>query len=218
MSPGDVYVTNDPYRGGSHLPDVTVVTPVHHRETGELLFFTASRAHHAEIGGIVPGSMPPFSTRLSEEGVLIRNFKLVDGGNSREARIQGAAAVRAVSHARRQRQPGRRRRASRRQQQRRASNSANWSSDTRCRSCKRTCSTFSDAAAEKMRLALARISRRPLSAHRSSRRRLADCGDDHCRRATGDGRLHRHRPGVANRISTRTERSSPRRCCTSFAA
>lgn len=83
MRPGDVYVTNDPYRGGSHLPDVTVVTPVHEAASGRLLFFTASRAHHAEIGGIRPGSMPPFSQNLAEEGVLIRNFKLVDAGRSR---------------------------------------------------------------------------------------------------------------------------------------
>jgi 5-oxoprolinase (ATP-hydrolysing) len=82
LRPGDVFVTNDPYRGGSHLPDVTVVTPVHDA-AGRLLFFTASRAHHAEIGGIRPGSMPPFSQNLAEEGVLIRNFKLVDGGTSR---------------------------------------------------------------------------------------------------------------------------------------
>ena len=86
LAPGDVYVTNDPYRGGSHLPDVTVVTPVHDDE--DLIFFTASRAHHAEIGGIVPGSMPPFSTNLSEEGVLIRNFKLVDRGRSREGALR----------------------------------------------------------------------------------------------------------------------------------
>ncbi len=83
LAPGDVYVTNDPYRGGSHLPDVTVITPVH-SDTGELRFFTASRAHHAEIGGIAPGSMPPFSKTLADEGVLIRNFKLVDRGTSRE--------------------------------------------------------------------------------------------------------------------------------------
>jgi len=82
MAAGDSYVTNDPYRGGSHLPDVTVVTPVHDAG-GRLLFFTASRAHHAEIGGITPGSMPPFSKNLAEEGVLIRNFKLIDGGRSR---------------------------------------------------------------------------------------------------------------------------------------
>jgi 5-oxoprolinase (ATP-hydrolysing) len=125
MRPGDVFVTNDPYRGGSHLPDVTVVTPVFDgvegrgsRVEGEerwevgdrksevvndvvsanrstpgdrpstLVFFSASRAHHAEIGGIVPGSMPPFSKRLSEEGVLIRNFKLVDAGTSREEQLK----------------------------------------------------------------------------------------------------------------------------------
>jgi 5-oxoprolinase (ATP-hydrolysing) len=88
---GDVFVTNDPYRGGSHLPDVTVITPVfipNNQGAGQtLVFFTASRAHHAEIGGIVPGSMPPFSRTLAEEGVLIRNFKLVDGGVSREDQL-----------------------------------------------------------------------------------------------------------------------------------
>ena len=88
IHPGDVFVTNDPYRGGSHLPDVTVITPVHHADTGELLFLTASRAHHAEIGGIVPGSMPPFSKNLGEEGVLIRNFKLVDAGRSHEDELR----------------------------------------------------------------------------------------------------------------------------------
>lgn len=102
MVPGDVFVTNDPYRGGSHLPDVTVVTPVHHPETRELLFFTASRAHHAEIGGIVPGSMPPFSKNLGEEGVLIRNFKLIAAGQSHEDTLEtllrsGASPSRSVS-------------------------------------------------------------------------------------------------------------------------
>jgi 5-oxoprolinase (ATP-hydrolysing) len=86
--PGDVLVTNDPYHGGSHLPDVTVVTPVHDRQTGRLLFFTASRAHHAEIGGIVPGSMPPFSTNLAQEGVVIRNFRVVENGKSRLAELE----------------------------------------------------------------------------------------------------------------------------------
>lgn len=85
--PGDVFVTNDPYAGGSHLPDVTVITPVHHAETKELLFLTASRAHHAEIGGIRPGSMPPFSKNLAEEGVLIRRFKLIDQGEVREEEL-----------------------------------------------------------------------------------------------------------------------------------
>ncbi|MFO0919534.1 MAG: hydantoinase B/oxoprolinase family protein [Planctomycetaceae bacterium] len=88
LSPGDVFVTNDPFRGGSHLPDITVITPVHDDQTGDLRFLTASRAHHAEVGGIVPGSMPPFSKNLGEEGVLIRNFKLVDRGRSREAELR----------------------------------------------------------------------------------------------------------------------------------
>jgi 5-oxoprolinase (ATP-hydrolysing) len=82
LEPGDVLATNDPYAGGSHLPDITFVTPVHDA-AGQLLFFTANRAHHAEIGGVVPGSMPPLSQSLAEEGVLIRNVKLVAGGESR---------------------------------------------------------------------------------------------------------------------------------------
>ena len=73
-------VTNDPFLGGSHLPDVTVVTPVFDAETAELLFYTASRAHHAEIGGRRPGSMAPDSKNLSEEGVLLRSFKVIEAG------------------------------------------------------------------------------------------------------------------------------------------
>ena len=90
IRPGDVFLTNDPYRSGAHLPDVTVVTPVHEEQTPRLLFFTASRAHHAEIGGITPGSMPPFSTNLAEEGVLLSNFKVVDGGQPRLEELRGA--------------------------------------------------------------------------------------------------------------------------------
>ena len=87
LNKGDVVITNDPYHGGSHLPDVTVITPVHDA-SGELLFLTASRAHHAEIGGIVPGSMPAFSKSLAEEGVLIRAMKVVDGGQSKMDHVQ----------------------------------------------------------------------------------------------------------------------------------
>ncbi len=75
MRAGDVYVTNDPYRGGSHLPDITVVTPIV-SDDGQLQFLVASRAHHADIGGITPGSMPPFSKNLAEEGVVIRPMLL----------------------------------------------------------------------------------------------------------------------------------------------
>jgi 5-oxoprolinase (ATP-hydrolysing) len=86
MSPGDVYVLNDPYHGGTHLPDVTVITPVYlgAKATDRPLFYVGSRGHHADIGGITPGSMPPFSTRIQEEGVEINNFKLVDRGVLRE--------------------------------------------------------------------------------------------------------------------------------------
>jgi len=79
MAPGDVFVTNDPAAGGSHLPDITVVTPVH-GATGQLLFFTASRGHHADVGGITPGSMPPFSRSIEEEGVVLRALAIVRGG------------------------------------------------------------------------------------------------------------------------------------------
>ena len=76
MRPGDVFALNDPYNGGTHLPDVTVIMPVFD-EDGRLLFLTAARGHHADIGGITPGSMPPDSTSIEEEGVLIDNFQLV---------------------------------------------------------------------------------------------------------------------------------------------
>lgn len=78
--PGDAFITNDPSHGGSHLPDVTVVTPVHDQQTGALSFFVASRGHHADIGGITPGSMPAASTRLTEEGVLLPALRIVRKG------------------------------------------------------------------------------------------------------------------------------------------
>ncbi len=83
MQPGDVYVLNDPYHGGTHLPDITVITPVYLNDRPT--FYVGSRGHHADVGGITPGSMPPFSTRIEEEGVQINNFKLVDRGVLREA-------------------------------------------------------------------------------------------------------------------------------------
>jgi 5-oxoprolinase (ATP-hydrolysing) len=114
MSPGDVYVLNDPYHGGTHLPDVTVITPVYLQtpspqpspasgrgssalppllpgegggEGERPMFYVGSRGHHADIGGTSPGSMPPFSTRIEEEGVQINNVKLVDRGTLREAEM-----------------------------------------------------------------------------------------------------------------------------------
>ena len=87
MQPGDVYALNDPYHGGTHLPDITVITPVYLGDSQEPTFYVGSRGHHADIGGITPGSMPPFSTRIEEEGVQIDNFKLVAQGVLREAEM-----------------------------------------------------------------------------------------------------------------------------------
>ncbi|WP_204808559.1 hydantoinase B/oxoprolinase family protein [Mycobacterium riyadhense] len=85
MNPGDVYAVNDPYHGGTHLPDVTVVTPVFDDPGQRILFFVASRGHHAEIGGITPGSMPADSHQIHEEGVLFDNWLLAEKGQFREA-------------------------------------------------------------------------------------------------------------------------------------
>jgi 5-oxoprolinase (ATP-hydrolysing) len=84
MKPGNVYVLNAPYNGGTHLPDVTVITPVFDSGGNEILFYVGSRGHHADIGGITPGSMPPGSKVVEEEGVLIDNFLLVEEGRFRE--------------------------------------------------------------------------------------------------------------------------------------
>jgi 5-oxoprolinase (ATP-hydrolysing) len=84
MRAGRAWMLNAPYAGGTHLPDITVVSPVFARGAAEPSFFVASRAHHADIGGITPGSMPPASRSIDEEGVLFDNFLLVDGGALRE--------------------------------------------------------------------------------------------------------------------------------------
>ncbi|MEU9044648.1 MULTISPECIES: hydantoinase B/oxoprolinase family protein [unclassified Kitasatospora] len=84
LRPGDTYAVNDPYHGGTHLPDITVVTPVFDPDGSEVLFFVASRGHHAEIGGTSPGSMPADSHEIHEEGVLFDNWPLVVDGRLRE--------------------------------------------------------------------------------------------------------------------------------------
>ena len=88
MQAGNVYALNDPYHGGTHLPDITVITPVYlegAEATGEPAFYVGSRGHHADIGGTTPGSMPPFSTRIQEEGVQINNVLMVERGVLQEA-------------------------------------------------------------------------------------------------------------------------------------
>jgi len=87
IRPGDVFVLNAPYAGGTHLPDITVITPVFDAAASELLFYVASRGHHADIGGLTPGSMPPNSRHVDEEGVLLDNVQLVDRSRFLEAEI-----------------------------------------------------------------------------------------------------------------------------------
>ena len=86
--PGDVFVLNAPFNGGTHLPDVTVITPVFDKDGKQITFFVASRGHHADIGGKTPGSGPPDSKHIDEEGVLIDNFKMFDKGVFRESEIR----------------------------------------------------------------------------------------------------------------------------------
>jgi 5-oxoprolinase (ATP-hydrolysing) len=89
MQAGDVYVLNDPYEGGTHLPDITVVTPVFDEAGERLLFYTAARGHHADVGGIMPGSMPPHSRTIDEEGAHLDRMLLVRGGRFLESELRG---------------------------------------------------------------------------------------------------------------------------------
>jgi 5-oxoprolinase (ATP-hydrolysing) len=90
IHPGDVYAINAPYNGGTHLPDITVCTPVFDDKKKAILFWVASRGHHADVGGISPGSMSPNATTIEQEGVLFDNFKLIDGGRFREKELMAA--------------------------------------------------------------------------------------------------------------------------------
>ncbi|WP_310427780.1 hydantoinase B/oxoprolinase family protein, partial [Chamaesiphon sp. VAR_48_metabat_135_sub] len=87
LQPGDVYISNNPYNGGTHLPDITAITPIFLLTETTPVFYVASRGHHADIGGITPGSMPPHSTSIEQEGILIDNFQLVAGGRFRMAEV-----------------------------------------------------------------------------------------------------------------------------------
>ena len=92
QQPGDVFVLNAPFNGGTHLPDVTVITPVWDTAGREVLFYVGSRGHHADIGGRTPGSSPPDSRHIDEEGVLINNFKMVEQGRLLEAETRALLA------------------------------------------------------------------------------------------------------------------------------
>ena len=88
IKPGNIYLSNNPYNGGTHLPDVTVITPIFNVENQEIIFYVASRGHQADIGGITPGSMPPHSTTVTEEGIIFDNFLLVKQGEFQETAVR----------------------------------------------------------------------------------------------------------------------------------
>jgi 5-oxoprolinase (ATP-hydrolysing) len=88
LRPGDVWLINSPYHGGTHLPDITVITPLFDDAGESVLFYLASRGHHADVGGITPGSMPPRSTSIDKEGVLSSGLKIVENGHIRESAIR----------------------------------------------------------------------------------------------------------------------------------
>ena len=87
LQPGDVYISNNPYNGGTHLPDITTITPIFLPNQIAPILYVASRGHHADLGGITPGSMPPYSTSIEQEGILIDNFQLVASGQFRTAEL-----------------------------------------------------------------------------------------------------------------------------------
>lgn len=93
LQPGDVYILNNPYNGGTHLPDITAISPVFEEGGKRAIFYLASRGHHADIGGITPGSMPSDSTSVEQEGVLFDNFRLVEAGQFREVELREALTV-----------------------------------------------------------------------------------------------------------------------------
>ena len=88
IKPGNVYLSNNPYNGGTHLPDVTAITPIFNAENQKIIFYVASRGHQADIGGITPGSMPPHSTTVTEEGIIFDNFLLVKQGEFQETAVR----------------------------------------------------------------------------------------------------------------------------------
>ncbi|MBD1823686.1 hydantoinase B/oxoprolinase family protein [Cyanobacteria bacterium FACHB-DQ100] len=87
LKPGDAFASNNPYNGGTHLPDITVITPVFIAGSSTPMFYVASRGHHADIGGITPGSMPPHSTTIDQEGILLDNVQIVNQGRFQEAAL-----------------------------------------------------------------------------------------------------------------------------------
>ena len=221
IRPGDVFALNAPYNGGTHLPDITVCTPVFDENGKTILFWTASRGHHADIGGTAPGSMSPLAASILEEGVYIDNFLLVERGRFRERELYDLLGERplsgAQSAAERQRSQG----PDRRQREGRAGTQTNG----RHVLAGNGRGLYGPRAGQRRRKRAAR--------HRPARRRRGDLslrpgrdhqGQDQGRQAEagGDGRFHRHiasaglelqraRAGDARRRALRVSRHGRRR-------
>ena len=215
FAPGDAFLLNSPYAGGTHLPDLTVVTPVF-AGAARPRFFVAARAHHADVGGVTPGSMPPGSTTIAEEGVLVEDFRLVAGGRLREAEVaelltSAPFPVRDLA-------------------QNLADLRAQVAANARgAAELERVVAEFGpevvaaymghvqDNAEEAVRRALGRLTRRLLAPGARRRRRDRRAGDHRRGLAQRRHRLRRHLPAAAPTTSTPRRRCARRRSCTSSA-
>ena len=199
MRPGDVYMLNAPYNGGTHLPDITVVTPVFDAAGAEVLFYVASRGHHEDIGGLTPGSMTPRATTIEEEGVYIDNVKLVDRGRFLGDGDARAADRRKVSRAPAGQEHRRPEGAGRRQRQGRGRAPAHG----RALRARRRAGLHGPRAGQRRggRAPPARAPRRR-ALPRRDRPRHGGGGAHHrrSRGAHGDGRLHRHERAAADQL------------------
>ena len=215
LAPGDAYLLNTPYNGGTHLPDLTVVTPVFDARGRRLRYFVASRAHHADIGGSTPGSMPPTSRSIEEEGVLFDGVQIVAGGELLETEVRTAAGARPISgtqsrpERRRSQSTARRERARRRRA--RAGHRALRSSYGRALHAARA------AQRRGLRARRHRAAAR-WALHGRARRRRADLRRRQRRRdaAARDRRLHGHLARERGQLQRTDRRSCARPCCTCF--
>ena len=206
IAPGDVYAINAPYNGGTHLPDITVCTPVFDEAGREILFWVASRGHHADVGGISPGSMSPHATTIEEEGVYIDNFKLVDRGRFREQRALRPPHRREISRAQpaaeRQRPEG----ADRRQREGRAGAAQDGRAFHPAGGARPTCSTCRTTPPRACAASSTGCTTAAF-AYEMDQGTVIKV-QDHRRQgeARGDRRFHRHLAAAARPISTRPSR------------
>ena len=213
LAPGDAYLLNTPYNGGTHLPDLTVVTPVFDARGRRLRYFVASRAHHADIGGSTPGSMPPTSRSIDEEGVLLDGVQIVAGGELLETEVRAAARARPISGAQSRPEHRRSQSTARRQRARRRRARAAHRSASAFVPSSATCGTCSTtprpACAPRSRGCATGASRSSSTAASGSASPSASTRRGGARPSTSRARRPR-----APATSTRRRRSCARPCCT----